>query len=63
MQERIEKLEKSLAMTESMWRAEKAQRQKLERKLADVAGCGKCHRIKRVLCFVACPAVEARLQG
>lgn len=56
-------VEKALADTEAMWRAEKAQRQKLERKLADVADCGKCHRIKRALCFVACPAVDARLQG
>ena len=63
MQERIEKLEKSLAMTESMWRAEKAQRKNLEQKLAEVADCTKCHRIKRALCFVACPAVDARLQG
>lgn len=63
MEGKIERLEKSLAMTESMWRAEKAQRKNLEQKLAEVADCAKCHRVKRALCFVACPAVEARLQG
>jgi len=63
MEGKIERLEKALAMSESMWRAEKEQRQNLQRKLAEVSDCGECHRIKRALCFVACPAVEARLQG
>lgn len=62
MKGRIEELEKALAITENMWRAEKRQRQNLERKLLDVADCGKCHKITK-LCFVACPAVEASMQG
>ena len=60
MQEEIVRLEKALAMTESMWRHEKRQRQNLEKKLAEVSDCSACQPMKRLLCIVACPAVNAR---
>ena len=53
-------VEKALADTEAMWRAEKAQRQNLEQKLAEVSDCSACQPMKRLLCIVACPAVNAR---
>lgn len=45
-------------MFEGMYRAEKRQRQNLEKKIIWLADCNNCPRVKRFFCITPCPAVK-----